>query len=229
MVEGEVRWEHFVRSGHVASSQAGSTDTRQPPCPAPHDRHHHTSEVRPEADVIALQQFVHNLFHHRNIPSGWAERQKKRVLVIPSATGPAGRGAGWAALPEHPSCPTAPKRLCYKHPSHGHSLPISFLTCIFFPWRSSWHLHTIPAGLLGVLSCPWGWHRSLNRYFGSSSASHSDSWALQTPSPHAPACCVPASQRSHQAGTPSARAPLTTHAPPRHQCAHAGCLAAPCP
>lgn len=63
---------------------------------------HHTSKVRPEADVIALQQFVHNLFHHRNIPSGWAERQKKRVLVIPCAIGYVGGGPGQAAPPHHP-------------------------------------------------------------------------------------------------------------------------------
>lgn len=68
---------------------------------------HHTSKVRPEADVIALQQFVHNLFHHRNIPSGWAERQKKRVLVILCAIGYEG---GVLARQHHHSIPT-PKHL----------------------------------------------------------------------------------------------------------------------
>lgn len=99
---------------------------------------HHTSKVRPEADVIALQQFVHNLFHHRNIPSGWAERQKKRVLVIRVSA------ATWAGvLPgQHRSSIPRPSwhqstGVCYRHPSHGQSLPVPFLTHIFCPWHSS--------------------------------------------------------------------------------------------
>lgn len=132
---GEARWEHFARSVHVAS-------THSPRALLPTTGHHHTSEVRPEADVIALQQFVHNLFHHRNIPSGWAEKQKKRVLIIPCATGPVREGPGWAASPEHPLRPTAPRRLCVLQPPQpwAQPPPLSFLTPIFCPWCSFWPL-----------------------------------------------------------------------------------------
>ena len=140
---------------------------------------HHTSKVRPEADVIALQQFVHNLFHHRNIPSGWAERQKKRLLVISCATSRMGGGSGQAAPPQHPSHPMAPKHLRVLQKPQPWAEPPLFLSHSYFLSLAQLlapDLHMSPTGLPGVLSRPGGWHRSLSRYFGSSSAAHPNSW-----------------------------------------------------
>lgn len=120
--------------------------------------HHHTSKVRPEADVIALQQFVHNLFHHRNIPSGWAERQKKRVLIIPCAI---------LARQHCRSVPCAPWHqsscVCYRHPAHS---------CLMSLHRS-WPAHE-PQRAVRAPKPSWGMTQESQQYFGSSVA-HPDS------------------------------------------------------
>lgn len=157
----------------------------------PMTSHHHTSKVRPEADIIALQQFVHNLFHHRNIPSGWAERQKKRVLVIPCA----GRGPGQTALLQRPSCPTAP--VCATD-------TLTAGTASLFPFSLVFAAPVTGLGPRPAHKChraarapkpSWGWDGSLSRYFGSFSAVHPDSWVPQPPSAphsHLVCACIPA-------------------------------------
>lgn len=84
--------------------------------PLPAIGHHHTSKVRPEADVIALQQFVHNFFHHRNIPSGWAEIKRRKYSSSSVLPGPC-TGIPTSQLhhsiphiPQHPTGPLASYR-----------------------------------------------------------------------------------------------------------------------
>lgn len=77
---------------------------------------HRTSKVRPEADVIALQQFVHDLFHHRNIPSGGAETKKDReVARYPLCSQP----RGWRSQPGSTT----------SAPFMSHSIPQDPLAC----------------------------------------------------------------------------------------------------